>query len=45
VAQKLNLEHQICQFHVRRRVGRTLNELQYPPVVTPGGFDPHRTYS
>jgi transposase-like protein len=28
VAQKLNLEHQICQFHVRRWVGRTLKELQ-----------------
>jgi transposase-like protein len=27
VAQKLNLEHQICQFHVRRWVGRTLKEL------------------
>ena len=28
VAQKLDLEHQICQFHVRRWVGRTLKELQ-----------------
>jgi transposase-like protein len=28
VAQKLNLEHQICQFHVRRWVGRTLKELE-----------------
>ena len=28
VAQRLNLEHQICQFHVRRWVGRTLKELQ-----------------
>jgi len=28
VARKLNLEHQICQFHVRRWVGRTLKELQ-----------------
>lgn len=28
VAQRLNLEHQICQFHVRRWVGRTLQELQ-----------------
>lgn len=28
VAQKLDLEQQICQFHVRRWVGRTLNELQ-----------------
>ena len=27
VAQKLNLEHQICQFHVRRWVGRALKEL------------------
>jgi len=27
VARKLNLEHQICQFHVRRWVGRTLKEL------------------
>jgi transposase-like protein len=27
VTQKLNLEHQICQFHVRRWVGRTLKEL------------------
>jgi len=28
VAQKLELEHQICQFHVRRWVGRTLKELR-----------------
>jgi len=28
VAQKLDLEHQICQFHVRRWVGRTLRELR-----------------
>ncbi|MFH1243754.1 MAG: transposase [Pseudomonadota bacterium] len=28
VAKKLNLEHQICQFHVRRWVGRTLKELE-----------------
>jgi len=28
VARRLNLEHQICQFHVRRWVGRTLKELQ-----------------
>ena len=28
VAQKLNLEHQICQFHVRRWVGKVLKELQ-----------------
>ncbi len=28
VADKLDLEHQICQFHVRRWVGRTLQELQ-----------------
>ena len=28
VARKLDLEHQICQFHVRRWVGRTLHELQ-----------------
>jgi transposase-like protein len=27
VADKLGLEHQICQFHVRRWVGRTLKEL------------------
>jgi transposase-like protein len=27
VARKLNLEHQVCQFHVRRWVGRTLKEL------------------
>jgi transposase-like protein len=28
VAEKLQLEHQICQFHVRRWVGRTLYELR-----------------
>jgi transposase-like protein len=28
VAHKLNLEHQICQFHVRRWVGRALKELE-----------------
>jgi transposase-like protein len=28
VADRLRLEHQICQFHVRRWVGRTLYELQ-----------------
>lgn len=28
VAKRLNLEHQICQFHVRRWAGRTLKELQ-----------------
>ena len=28
VAEKLGLEHQVCQFHVRRWVGRTLKELQ-----------------
>jgi transposase-like protein len=28
VAQKLDLEHQICQFHVRRWVGRSLHELR-----------------
>lgn len=28
VAQRMNLEHQICQFHVRRWVGRTLKELE-----------------
>jgi transposase-like protein len=27
VAEKLDLAHQICQFHVRRWVGRTLKEL------------------
>jgi transposase-like protein len=27
VAEKLDLEHQICQFHVRRWVGRTLHDL------------------
>ena len=28
VAEKLDLEHQICQFHVRRWVGRALHELR-----------------
>jgi transposase-like protein len=28
VAGKLDLEHQICQFHVRRWVGRALHDLQ-----------------
>jgi hypothetical protein len=28
VADRLGLEHQVCQFHVRRWVGRTLHELQ-----------------
>jgi len=28
VAEKLHLEHQVCQFHVRRWVGKTLKELQ-----------------
>jgi len=28
VAEKLGLEHQVCQFHVRRWVGRTLHELR-----------------
>lgn len=28
VAEKLGLEHQVCQFHVRRWVGRTLWELR-----------------
>jgi transposase-like protein len=28
VAEKLQLEHQICQFHVRRWVGKTLKDLQ-----------------
>lgn len=28
VAQKLQLEHQVCQFHVRRWVGKTLKQLQ-----------------
>lgn len=27
VAEKLGLEHQVCQFHVRRWVGRTLRDL------------------
>jgi transposase-like protein len=27
VADKLGVEHQVCQFHVRRWVGRTLHEL------------------
>lgn len=28
MAEQLGLEHQICQFHVRRWVGRTLHELE-----------------
>ena len=28
VAEKLGVEHQVCQFHVRRWVGRTLHELR-----------------
>jgi len=28
VAEKLGVEHQVCQFHVRRWVGRTLYELR-----------------
>jgi len=28
VTEKLQLEHQVCQFHVRRWVGKTLKELQ-----------------
>jgi len=28
VAEKLQLDHQVCQFHVRRWVGKTLKELQ-----------------
>lgn len=28
VAQQLNLTHQVCQFHVRRWVGKTLKQLQ-----------------
>ncbi len=28
VAERLQLGHQICQFHVRRWVGRTLKELK-----------------
>ena len=28
VAEKLHLEHQVCQFHVRRWVGKALRELQ-----------------
>jgi transposase-like protein len=28
VAEKLKVEHQVCQFHVRRWVGRTLYELR-----------------
>jgi transposase-like protein len=28
VADKLDLEHQVCQFHLRRWIGRTLHELQ-----------------
>lgn len=29
VAEKLQLGHQVCQFHVRRWVGKTLKELQH----------------
>jgi transposase-like protein len=28
VAERLDLEHQVCQFHLRRWVGRTLHQLQ-----------------
>ena len=28
VTEKLQLEHQVCQFHVRQWVGKTLKELQ-----------------
>ena len=28
VSQELDIEHQVCQFHLRRWVGRTLRELQ-----------------
>ena len=28
VTQKLGVEHQVCQFHVRRWVGRTLHDLR-----------------
>jgi transposase-like protein len=28
VSEELNLEHQVCQFHLRRWVGRTLYELE-----------------
>ena len=28
LAEKLGLEHQVCQFHVRRWVGRTLHDLK-----------------
>jgi hypothetical protein len=28
VAEKLHLGHQVCQFHVRRQVGKTLKQLQ-----------------
>lgn len=28
VAEQLHLEHQVCQFHLRRWVGRTLHDLQ-----------------
>ena len=28
VTEKLGVEHQVCQFHVRRWVGRTLHELR-----------------
>ena len=29
VAEKLGLGHQVCQFHVRRWVGRALRELEH----------------
>lgn len=29
IAKQLNLEHQVCQFHVRRWVGRALKELEH----------------
>ena len=32
VSQELDLTHQVCQFHLRRWVGRTLRELQ--PLLT-----------
>jgi hypothetical protein len=28
MAEKLELEHQVCQFHIRRWIGKTLHELQ-----------------
>jgi hypothetical protein len=37
VARQLGLEHQVCQFHVRRWVGRAIHELQerLPPDLQP----------